>query len=118
MPAFLHQPRRGRARITVSPKEDRTYQGVVFASKAEMHRYQELRRMEQAGVIHNLERQVRYPLVVNGVKVCTYVADHRYEEGGETVIEDCKGCVTQVYVIKRKLMAAVHGIEIREVKAR
>ena len=43
-----------------------------------------------------------------------YKADFRYIEKGETVVEDVKGMRTPVYNLKRHLMKAVHGIEIRE----
>jgi hypothetical protein len=33
------------------------------------------------------------------------------------VVEDVKGAVTAEYRIKRHLMASVHGIEIREIRA-
>jgi hypothetical protein len=57
---------------------------------------------------------VRYPLEVNGVPVATYVADFVYSEAGREVVEDAKGVLLDVYKIKRKLMLALHGIEIRE----
>ncbi len=94
--------------------------GVTFASKREARRYQELALMQKAGVISGLELQPRYPLVVNGVKVGTYVADFRYRESPENgflllVVEDAKGVRTPVFRLKAKLMKALHGIEIREV---
>lgn len=88
--------------------------GHVFPSKREAARYKELKLMERAGVISGLELQARYPLEVNGKLVCTYVADFRYTEVGAVVVEDCKGCRTDVYKLKRKLMLAVYDIAIRE----
>lgn len=96
--------------------------GITFDSKKEANRYQELKLMEKMGSITNLELQVRYPIKVNGVLVCTYVADFAYrEEIGfrwEEVVEDVKSDFTRknpVYRIKCKLMAAALGITIREV---
>ena len=74
--------------------------------------------MVKAGEIRNLERQVRFPIVVNGVKVCTYIADHVYDEMAGRVVEDVKSEFTRkdpVYRLKNKLMKACHGIDIREV---
>lgn len=71
--------------------------------------------MEKARVIRDLELQPRYPLVVNGVKVATYVGDFRYREDGVLVLEDAKGVRTREYRLKAKLMKALFGIEIREV---
>lgn len=71
-----------------------------------------------AGVISGLRRQVRIPIIVNGVRVCSYVADAVYVEGGRRVVEDTKSPMTRrlpVYRLKRKLLAALHGIDIREV---
>jgi len=93
--------------------------GIVFASKAEAWRYAELRLRLAAGEIANLRLQPRYPLVVNGVRVCTYVADFAYTDvlqGGGEVCEDVKGVATAAYRIKRALMLAVHGIVIKEVR--
>ena len=56
--------------------------------------------------------------MINGVKVCTYIADFTYEELGGVVVEDVKSEFTRkdpVYRLKNKLMKACHGIDIREV---
>jgi hypothetical protein len=94
-----------------------TVDGVTFASKAEATRWQELRLLERAGQIADLEYQPRYPLTVNGVLVGTYVGDARYRETatGEVVTEDTKGIRTPVYRLKAKLVRALYGITIREV---
>lgn len=91
--------------------------GLRFASKAEAQRYLELTLLQKAGAIGELECQPRFPLVVNGVKVCTYIADFRYRDvkTGQVVIEDVKGVRTRDFVIKKKLMAAVHGIAVCEI---
>lgn len=89
--------------------------GVTFASKKEATRYLILKERLKAGEIASLELQPKYPMVVGGVKVCVYVADFRYREGGESVTEDVKGCKTAVYRIKKKLLKALHGIDVREV---
>lgn len=88
--------------------------GHTFPSKREANRYKELKLLERAGEISDLNLQVRYPLCVNAHLVCTYVADFTYVEGGRVVVEDCKGCRTDVYKLKRKLMLAVYDIAIRE----
>jgi hypothetical protein len=93
-----------------------TIDGITFASKAEARRYRELRLLEQAGEIVLLTVQPKFPLVVDGVKVCDYVADFRYSTpNAEVVVEDVKGVRTPVYRLKAKLMKALYGITIREV---
>ncbi len=91
--------------------------GHTFPSKREARRYEELRLLEQGGVIANLELQPRYPIVVNGVAICSYVGDFRYNdtETGDNVLEDVKGFRTLTYKLKAKLMQAVYGITIQEV---
>lgn len=96
--------------------------GIQFDSKREARRYLDLRAMEIAGQIQNLRLQVKYLLIpsqrIDGKVVereVTYVADFVYDQNGETVVEDSKGHRTKDYIIKRKLMLSVWGIQIREV---
>ncbi len=92
-----------------------TVDGQRFASKKEAARYQELLLMQRAGEIRDLVCQWRYPLEVNGVHVCFYVADFVYTtREGQSVVEDCKGMRTPVYKLKAKLMFGVYGIKIKE----
>jgi len=93
--------------------------GIKFASKREASRYAELKLLQRIGEIVELECQPRYPLTLNGVKLATYVADFRYKRvvSGEIVVEDVKSkpTITDVYRLKKKLMLALHGIELNEV---
>jgi len=90
--------------------------GFVFDSKKEASRYLELKGMQKIGLIYDLKRQVKYRLDVNGMKVCGYIADFVYrKKGGEEIIEDVKGVRTDVYRLKKKLMKAIHGIDIIEI---
>ena len=91
--------------------------GFVFDSKAEFIRWCELRIMERAGKISDLQRQVKYELIPKqkGERACTYLADFVYKDSdGNTVVEDTKGVRTDAYRIKKKLMLYVHGIRIKE----
>ncbi len=89
------------------------------ASKKEHGRLSRLRMREQFGHIRGLRTQVPFDLVVNGVKICRYVADAVYDEevngSWTSVVEDTKGLRTRMYRLKKKLMKALFGIEIREV---
>ena len=98
------------------------YNGNVFDSKKEAQRYSELFLLERAGVITDLRLQVPFELIpaqrINGKVVerpCKYIADFVYEENGKRVVEDTKGMKTKDYIIKRKLMLFIHGIQIKEV---
>lgn len=88
--------------------------GIRFASKKEARRYRELSLLEKAGQIHRLRLQVRYPLVVNGVKIGHYTADFVYTENGAEVVEDSKGVRTRDYILRAKLMRALYGVTILE----
>lgn len=107
--------------------------GQAFDSKKEACRYAELLMLAKAGVITDLQRQVKYVLIPTqrepdtigargGIhkgklleKECSYIADFVYKQDGETIVEDTKGFRTTEYKIKRKLMLYVHGIRIREI---
>lgn len=95
-----------------------TIDGKKFDSKAEGARYVELKRMQEGGVISGLKTQEEFALPVNGALICKYRADFIYlDSDGNRVAEDVKGGpVTPVYTLKKKLMKAIHGIEIKEVR--
>lgn len=93
-----------------------TVDGIEFDSRKEALRYAELKLHEAAGNITDLVLQPRFPVYVNGKKICTYVGDFAYKDrDGNEFIEDVKGVKTPAYNLKKKLMLAVHGIEIQEV---
>lgn len=90
--------------------------GRVFDSKKEAARYQELKLLEKSGQICNLECQPEYELRVNGELICKYRGDFKYTKNGDEVCEDVKSAPTKTpaYRIKKRLMRAIHGIEIYE----
>ena len=88
--------------------------GIVFDSKREARRWSELKLLQKARLISDLERQVKYDISVNDTFICSYRADFTYTVGKAFVCEDSKGAKTRAYILKRKLMKAVHGITIRE----
>ena len=93
--------------------------GITFDSAKEARRYSELKLLERAGQITGLEIQPSFRLVVNNCLICTYKADFRYAMDtphvrGLVVVEDVKGMKTPVYRLKKKLMLAIHGVEILE----
>jgi hypothetical protein len=95
------------------------WNGMVFDSTKEYKRYRELLLLLKAGLIGQLERQVKYDLVVDGVKIGTYIADHVYidAETGQKVVEDVKSDATRmlpVYRRSKKHMKAQYNIEILE----
>jgi hypothetical protein len=89
--------------------------GIEFHSKREAKRYSELRMLERAGHIQDLQTQVKFDLVVNGLRIATYKADFVYTESGAKVVEDTKGYPNDRWPMKKKLMKAIHGIDVKEV---
>jgi hypothetical protein len=99
-----------------------TVNGITFDSQKEYRRFRELSLLERVGKITELQMQVKFELIpsqrIDGKVVeraCQYVADFVYTENGKKVVEDTKGFKTKDYIIKRKLMLWVHGIQVKEI---
>lgn len=106
-------------------KTVRLANGITFDSQAEHRRWIELKLLVEAGVIKELERQPRYKLTCGGRPVrypsgrqATYTADFRYLdiELGEQVVEDVKGMDTKDSKLRRAVLAAETGVEVRIVR--
>ena len=115
-----------------------TSDGITHDSKKEANRWCELKLLERSGKITDLQRQVPFELIPaqyeeyerysktgkrlkNGKrcveKSCVYIADFVYREDGKKIVEDVKSSATnkkESYIMKRKLMLWVFGIQIRE----
>lgn len=112
-----------------------SFDGETFDSKHELSRWLELKMLEDAKRIYDLQRQVKFVLVpaqyepdtvgprggrIKGKlieKEVAYYADFCYydKDSDSYVVEDAKGVRTPEYVIKRKLMLYLKGYRIREV---
>lgn len=94
--------------------------GIQFDSTGERDRYLELKLLQRAGQIRDLQLQVKFELIpaqrgkTRNERPVNYIADFVYIKDGEEVVEDFKGLRTQEYIMKRKLMKYVNGIEIKE----
>lgn len=96
-----------------------TIDGIWFASQKEGKRYKELKLLEKAGQIYELKRQIDFSFDLYDVHICTYRADFVYLEhdkdgSAKLVVEDAKGFKTPDYKIKKKLLKALYGYEVRE----
>lgn len=83
---------------------------IKFDSKAEANRYIELKMLEKARKISDLELQPKFILqekYINNkgekIRAITYKADFCYLEGNKIVVEDVKGVETKEFKIKKKL---------------
>ena len=94
--------------------------GIQFDSAKEAKRYTRLRALEEEGKIKGLRLQVPFELLpsfeCDGVKYrgMKYIADFVYYRDGVRVVEDVKGAKTPEYRMKKKLMAYMNHINIRE----
>ena len=91
-----------------------TVDGLVFASRAEAHRYAELRILERGAAIRDLVLQPEFLLQASfkkdgkTVRAVKYVADFQYFDNDtrKWVVEDVKGgnaTKTAAYSIKKRL---------------
>jgi hypothetical protein len=93
-----------------------TIDGIRFASQAEGKRYLELKALEASGAITHLELQPKYSIVINGIKVCSYIGDFRYRTAQGCILEDVKGMITPIYRLKKKIVEAMYpGTTITEI---
>ena len=105
--ALLARPK-GRVR-NVAPRADRTYKGVVYDSKAEALYAFKLDAAKSAGLILGWNRQVRIPLIVEGVKICSFIIDFEVSlNNGNLRYEEIKGWETPEYKLKLKLFKALY----------
>ena len=91
--------------------------GITFDSMKEAKRYKQLKIFERSGLIKDLKLQVPFLLIdksSNG-RAIKYVADFVYTEDNKMVVEDVKGVRTDVYRLKKRLLAERYGIVIKEV---
>lgn len=98
--------------------------GYTFDSKKEANKYCGLVILERQGIISGLELQKRYELIPRQKlssgkteRAAHYTADFVWVEKGKTYVVDVKSAATRkepAYVLRRKLMLLVHGIEIKE----
>lgn len=98
---------------------------IKFDSKREGNRYMELKILEKAGLIKELELQKEFELQPsfkkNGktYRKITYKADFYYFDNhlNRYVVEDVKGFKTDVYSLKKKMFEYKYpDLELLEVK--
>lgn len=96
--------------------------GIKFDSKKEAARWCELKKLEEAGEISDLRRQIPF-ILINGeegpdgrkLRPLKYVADFvYYDKNDNQVVEDSKGMKTDVYKLKKRLMWHLFRIAILE----
>ena len=109
------QPKYGNHKVIIDGEK-------VADSKHEYSRLCELKDLQRAGEIKDLQLQVKYQLIPSQ-KICgktergvSYIADFVYwTKNDKFICEDAKGHRTADYIIKRKLMKLIHNIDVVEV---
>ncbi len=108
------------------------YDKLKFHSRTEIKRYQELKMLELAGLIKDLKLKNKYELIEKNelFRATTYEDDFSYYDKKEKriVVEDVKGGKTKnsikrikkmypyrYFLLKKKLVYDIYGIEIKEV---
>lgn len=98
---------------------------IIFDSKLEAKRYNELKLLLKSGLIEDLKLQPQFELQPsfkkNGktIRAITYKGDFSYidKQTGSLVIEDTKGMKTKDYILKKKLFEyKFPNLTITEVK--
>jgi hypothetical protein len=92
--------------------------GRKFDSHVEAAFYNDCRIKLQAGHIKKIETHVRYEFMVNDIFVGSYELDFRItypDDRIEYIDTKSKTTLTPLYRIKKQLMLACHGIELKEV---
>jgi hypothetical protein len=101
------------------------YDGFKFDSKREAKRWYELKLLEKANEITELERQKRFilqPSYINNhhkhIREISYIADFFYYDRKQKIyiVEDVKGIKTDVYKLKKKMFEYVYpNLTIEEI---
>ena len=109
-----------QGRIRVAPKADRTYNGMVYHSKAEARFAAELDLKKKAGLIRDWWGQVHFCLKVNGKEIGSMVIDFSVvDKDGKQYYVEVKGQETAKYKLQRNILLACYpNIDYRVVKAR
>lgn len=94
-----------------------TLDGHKFDSKREAAVYADLKLRERIGEIEGIKVHPKYQITINGQLIANYTADFDFyeRERGCRITVDVKSPATakrRDFVLVRKLMKAVHGIEV------
>lgn len=94
---------------------------ITFDSGLEARRYTQLKILEAAGTVKNIQLQPKFRLMDSfkydgkTIRAIDYIADFMYEEDGKVIVEDVKGIRTKDYIIKSKLFIKKYILELEYV---
>lgn len=96
--------------------------GITFDSEKEAKMYATYKLLKRSGEIKSFERQVKMPITINNKHIANYFLDFKveYSDGRIEYIdvkakdkETQKWITTDVFQLKKKLVQAIYGIEIK-----
>lgn len=100
---FSQSKKKGKIQST-----KQNYNGNKYDSKFEAKVAEDLDWQLKSGELVEVKRQVKIPLVVNGVLVCNYILDFRtVDKYGQVNYIEVKGFATQLWILKKKLFIAL-----------
>ncbi len=107
--------RTSRSKSKYRNKRTANGDGTFSDSKKEARIDADMMSLKKNRDVVRVERKERFPIVLNGIKICVYEADWTvYYKNGTKEVFDAKGVLTPVYKLKKKLMRALFNIEIKE----
>ena len=84
-------------------------QGHIHDSRAEAGYCNQLNVLVRAKEIKGYEIQKTFPLSINGKHICNHRVDFLVTNNdGSIVVEEFKGCNTQIWVIKKRMFEACY----------
>ena len=116
----MKEAKSNRSKYRPAPAEERTVDGILFASRVEANRYGYLKIRFRLGEIWDLELQPSWNVEISGKPFCRYTADFKYFDFklGRLVIEEVKTRGTRgepSYRLRRKAAELAHGIVVTEI---
>ena len=109
--ALVAKPKRGNK----YGAKKTTVDGITFDSQREAEVYADLKRLERAGRISDLTLQRKFDLVINGERIGSYKADFCFldnDKGNQLRVVDVKGVITRDFRRVKKIMQALHSIDV------
>lgn len=115
----------GRELLAAKPKRNKygnrhvVIDGIKFDSVREGAYYAELKLREKAGEVADVELQKPFVLTINGQLIGTWRSDFAFHDNVRRcyrVIDVKGGPLTREFQRTRRLMRALHGIEIEVVR--
>ena len=91
----------------------RIVDNIRFKNGYQADCYTELKTLERAGKITELEANRRIPLIVNGMRVETYTATFSYKRQGQLILVDANR-PSELARLKHRLVKALLGVDVVE----